>query len=189
MLTVHQQQDHHLAWTSSSLHQLPTLSANHRSSLQGMQRLNSRHGCGFVHLRLHFKRGLHPFYPPTAQLLWPRCQGPFAGALSSHPMIQLQSWDPWKPVKELICQLRVFTEVHALENDAGPLCSECQRHLHSDDSVTVLSHQTDLGLRPHEHSQTESQVRPEHPCQLQTLPQHINKPRGNAHPMQVCSAA
>ena len=28
-------------------------------------------------------------------------------------MIQLRSWDPWKPVKELICQLRVFTEVHA----------------------------------------------------------------------------
>ena len=79
--------------------------------LQGIQRLTTLHGCGFVHLRLHFKRGLHPFHPPTAELLWPRCQRPFAGALSSHPMIQLRSWDPWKPVKELILQLRVFMEV------------------------------------------------------------------------------
>ncbi|KAK9866258.1 hypothetical protein WJX84_000376 [Apatococcus fuscideae] len=80
---------------------------------KGIQRLTTLHGCGFVHLRLHFKRGLHPFHPPTAELLWPRCQRPFAGALSSHPMIQLRSWDPWKPVKELILQLRVFMEAAA----------------------------------------------------------------------------
>ena len=74
-----------------------------------------------MHLRLHFKRGLHPFYPPTAELLWPRCQGPFAGALSSHRMIQLRSWDPWKPIKELILQLRVFMEVRALPHCASEI--------------------------------------------------------------------
>lgn len=63
---------------------------------------------------MHFKRGLHPFYPPTVQLLRPRCRAPLLGALSSHPMLQLAAWDPWRPQKDLIEQLRLFLQVRSL---------------------------------------------------------------------------
>jgi hypothetical protein len=41
----------------------------------------------------------------------PRLKGPLAGALASHPMLQLKNWDPWRPVKELAAHLRTFLEV------------------------------------------------------------------------------
>lgn len=56
--------------------------------LQDLSELERLHGRGEVCLRLKFKRGLHPFFPPQLQLLRPRCLGPIAGALASHPMLQ-----------------------------------------------------------------------------------------------------
>lgn len=79
---------------------------------QDLQELEEKHGQSQVMLRMEFKRGLHPFYPPTVQLVRPRCRAPLIGALSSHPMLQLASWDPWRPQKDLIEQLRVFLQVH-----------------------------------------------------------------------------
>ena len=51
--------------------------------------LERRHGQGSVQLRLRFKRGLHPFYPPSVELLRPRFCGPLLGALASHPLLQV----------------------------------------------------------------------------------------------------
>ena len=79
---------------------------------QDLDELKEKHGQSQVLLRMEFKRGLHPFYPPTVQLVRPRCRAPLIGALSSHPMLQLASWDPWRPQKDLIEQLRVFLQVH-----------------------------------------------------------------------------
>lgn len=81
--------------------------------LQDLKQLVQRAGRGEVVLRMHFKRGLHPFYPPTVQLLWPRCRAPLLGALSSHPMLQLAAWDPWRPQKGLIEQLCLFLQVRS----------------------------------------------------------------------------
>ena len=60
---------------------------------------------------MEFKRGLHPFYPPAIRLLRPRCAAPLLGALSSHPMLRLRNWDPWRPQRDLIQQLRLFLQV------------------------------------------------------------------------------
>ena len=47
----------------------------------------------------------------VVQVVSPRFRGPLAGALASHPMLQLKNWDPWRPVKELAAHLRTFLEV------------------------------------------------------------------------------
>ena len=82
--------------------------------LQDLRQLEEVHGQRQLVLRMVFKRGLHPFYPPTVQLVRPRCRAPLLGALSSHPMLQLAGWDPWRPQKDLIEQLRVFLQVRCL---------------------------------------------------------------------------
>ena len=79
--------------------------------MQDLRRLEEEHGQSQLVLRMQFKRGLHPFYPPTVRLVRPRCRAPLLGALSSHPMLQLASWDPWRPQKDLIEQLRAFLQV------------------------------------------------------------------------------
>ncbi len=43
-------------------------------------------------------------------MLSPRFLGPVAGALTSHPLLTLQSWDPWMPIKQLAVQLRTFLQ-------------------------------------------------------------------------------
>jgi len=58
-------------------------------TLQDMAELERRHGQADVRLRLRFKRGLYPFYPPAVELLQPRFCGPLLGALASHPMLQV----------------------------------------------------------------------------------------------------
>lgn len=83
---------------------------------QGLKELERLQGRGEVCLRLKFKRGLHPFFPPQVQLLRPRCLAPIAGALSSHPMLQLSKWDPWRPQRDLLEHLRTFLEVRAVRS-------------------------------------------------------------------------
>lgn len=79
--------------------------------MQGLQKLRQEHDKGHVHLQLSFKRGLHPFYPPLLDVLYPRFTGPVAGALTSHPVTQLQHWDPWITQRELVAKLKAFLEV------------------------------------------------------------------------------
>ena len=49
------------------------------------------------------------------QVLAPRFMGPVAGAMTSHPLLTLQNWDPWMPIKQLAAQLRTFLQVRFLE--------------------------------------------------------------------------
>lgn len=79
--------------------------------LQDLAVLQQRHGYSHVQLQLMFKRGLHPFYPPQLELQRPRFRGPIAGALASHPMAQLQTWDAWRTMRELADQLKSFLQV------------------------------------------------------------------------------
>ena len=79
--------------------------------LQGIHAVRQHHDCDYVHLRLSFKRGLHPFYPPVLDLLHPRMKGPVHGALASHPIAQLRHWDPWGTQRELAAKLKAFLEV------------------------------------------------------------------------------
>ena len=79
--------------------------------LQGLHAIHQQHDCSHVHLRLSFKRGLHPFYPPSLDLLHPRFVGPANGALASHPVAQLQYWDPWGTLRELAAKLESFLQV------------------------------------------------------------------------------
>lgn len=82
--------------------------------LQDLRQLAQEHGQCEIVLRMEFKRGLHPFFPPSIQLVRPRCRAPLIGALSSHPMLQLAHWDPWRPQKDLIEQLQLFLQVRSL---------------------------------------------------------------------------
>ncbi len=85
--------------------------SGHVSVLQELKQLRKRHGLGSVQLRLTFKRGLHPFYPPLVELLRPRLIGPIPGALSSHPVAQLGKWDPWRTMRALAAQVKMFLQV------------------------------------------------------------------------------
>ena len=90
---------------------LPECTTSVACWMQGLQKLHQEHDKGHVHLQLSFKRGLHPFYPPLLDVLYPRFKGPVAGALTSHPVTQLQHWDPWITQRELVTKLKAFLEV------------------------------------------------------------------------------
>ena len=81
-----------------------------RCAAQDLRELDRWHGRRKVCLRMAFKRGLHPFYPPAVQLLRPRMRGPLAAALASHPALQLEHWDPWRPQRQLLELLRAFLQ-------------------------------------------------------------------------------
>lgn len=78
---------------------------------QDLAWLSRQGGSDSVHLRLHFKRGLHPFFPPRVELMAPRFLGPVLGALCSHPLLQLAFWDPWMRQQEMLELLKAFLQV------------------------------------------------------------------------------
>ena len=45
------------------------------------------------------------------QVVRPHFQGVTATAIASHPLLKLGTWDPWRPVGELIGQIKTFLEV------------------------------------------------------------------------------
>ncbi|KAL0054327.1 hypothetical protein WJX82_007206 [Trebouxia sp. C0006] len=90
---------------------------------QGLRAIHRQHECDYVHLRLSFKRGLHPFYPPLLDLLHPRFKGPVSGALASHPVAQLQHWDPWGTQRELAAKLKAFLQAVAEVNVEATISS------------------------------------------------------------------
>jgi len=75
-----------------------------------MQEIQRRHQYSTVRLFLSFKRGLHPFYPPAVELVRPHFKGCIATAISSHPMLKLDNWDPMRTISELISQIKAFIE-------------------------------------------------------------------------------
>lgn len=45
------------------------------------------------------------------QVVAPRFQGPLAGAVASHPLLQMHQWDPTRSTDRLLALLRHFMEV------------------------------------------------------------------------------
>ncbi|PSC72558.1 baculoviral IAP repeat-containing 6-like isoform X2 isoform A [Micractinium conductrix] len=80
---------------------------------QDMREAGRRFGASSVQLQLVFKRPLHPFYPPSVQLVSPRFQGPLLSAVASHPLFSLQGWDPTRSAREALLLLKAFLEEHA----------------------------------------------------------------------------
>lgn len=76
-----------------------------------MQEIQRRHQYSFVKLILRFKRGLHPFYPPSVELVRPHFKGCIAAAVAVHPMLRLGTWDPWRPMEDVIRQIKAFLQV------------------------------------------------------------------------------
>ncbi|KAG1660587.1 hypothetical protein FOA52_003018 [Chlamydomonas sp. UWO 241] len=78
-----------------------------------MAEIQRRHQYSFVKLVLRFKRGLHPFYPPSVQMVRPHFAGSTATAIASHPMLKLGKWDPFRPVTDIIKGIKDFLETTA----------------------------------------------------------------------------
>lgn len=78
-----------------------------------MQEIQRRHQYSFVKLVLKFKRSLHPFYPPSVEVVRPHLKGCIAAAVASHPMLKLSNWDPWQPIEDLIRNLKLFLQAVA----------------------------------------------------------------------------
>ena len=110
----------------------------HVSVLQELKQLGKQHGLSSVQLRLTFKRGLHPFYPPLVELLKPRFIGPIPGALSSHPVAQLGKWDPWRTMRALAAQVKMFLQVG---HPSTEFLSDCH-HLHVQRNPAVSGYRT-----------------------------------------------
>lgn len=99
-------------------------------------------GLSSVHLQITFKRGLHPFYPPSIQVLSPRFVGPVLGAVSCFPMLHPQNWDPIASAKDIILNIKDFLEENARVN----LESSTQNYHQTELSVSRLSALT--GIQP-----------------------------------------
>lgn len=78
-----------------------------------LMKLSFIHGYSTVQLQVTFKRGLHPFYPPRVEVIRPRFKGPVGWAVSSHPILQLANWDPWRSQKSLLLEIKAFLQRHA----------------------------------------------------------------------------
>jgi hypothetical protein len=70
-------------------------------------------GLSSVLLRIDFRRGLHPFYPPSVRLVSPRMQGPVLEAVACHPLFAADRWDPVTPAREALLCVKAFLERHA----------------------------------------------------------------------------
>ncbi len=64
-----------------------------------------------MQLRVSFKRGLHPFYPPAIQIVRPHFLMPIPGAVASHPMLKLSNWQPMRALREVFEEIKTFLEV------------------------------------------------------------------------------
>lgn len=79
--------------------------------LQDLTEVSSKWAVSSVQLRFSFMRGLHPFYPPTLEVLRPHLSTPLPGALASHPLLRLQHWDPMMNMSQLLDRIKEFLEV------------------------------------------------------------------------------
>ena len=71
-----------------------------------------RFGLSSVHLQIDFKRGLHPFYPPSVRILSPRFIGPVLGAVACFPLLHPGRWEPVTSAKDVIMRIKEFLEVN-----------------------------------------------------------------------------
>jgi baculoviral IAP repeat-containing protein 6 len=73
--------------------------------------VSSKFAVSSIQLRVTFLRGLHPFYPPALEVVRPHLALPLPGALSSHPLLRLENWDPTLTMRQLVDNVRAFLEV------------------------------------------------------------------------------
>ncbi|GIM04217.1 hypothetical protein Vretimale_8765 [Volvox reticuliferus] len=95
-----------------------------------MREVSRRYFYSTVRLRLRFMRGLHPFFPPSVEIVWPHFKGPMLDAVASHPMLRLENWDPWRPAMETVRQIKAFLEANARVDLDNP-ANDIRRHPHS----------------------------------------------------------
>lgn len=76
-----------------------------------MEVVSSKFASSSVQLRFTFMRGLHPFYPPRLEVVRPHLTQPLPGALSSHPLLRLEHWDPMMNMSQLVDNIRLFLQV------------------------------------------------------------------------------
>lgn len=79
--------------------------------LQDMAEVSTKYAVSSVQLRFSFMRGLHPFYPPSLEVVRPHLSCPLAGALASHPLLRLEHWDPMMNMNQLLDRIKEFLEV------------------------------------------------------------------------------
>ena len=77
---------------------------------QDLELLDAVNGYSHVHLKLHFKADLYPFYPPRVSLVRPKLSGVVPGAVIAHPRLRLRNWQPFRPISSVIEHLRTFLE-------------------------------------------------------------------------------
>jgi baculoviral IAP repeat-containing protein 6 len=61
---------------------------------RGLRRLVEEHGYDYVELSFSFARGIHPFYPPTVQIIRPRLAGGAMWRVMNAASLQLANWRP-----------------------------------------------------------------------------------------------
>lgn len=76
-----------------------------------MQMVGRKYGMSSVQLQISFKRGLHPFYPPSVRIISPRFHDPVLAAVASHPAFSADGWNPMMSAKEAILKIKSFLEV------------------------------------------------------------------------------
>eukprot|EP00879_Flechtneria_rotunda_P020010 GHRR01021037.1.p1 GENE.GHRR01021037.1~~GHRR01021037.1.p1 ORF type:complete len:401 (+),score=118.20 GHRR01021037.1:516-1718(+) len=89
-----------------------------------MQEVSTKWAVSSIQLRFTFMRGLHPFYPPRLEVVRPHLSGPLPGALSSHPLLRLEHWDPWMNMSQLLDKIKEFLEAHGRIDVSHPRNSQ-----------------------------------------------------------------
>ncbi|GLI65397.1 hypothetical protein VaNZ11_008953 [Volvox africanus] len=95
-----------------------------------MREVSRRYFYSTVRLRLRFMRGLHPFFPPSVEVVWPHFKGPMLDAVASHPMLRLENWDPWRAAMDTVGQIKAFLEANARVDLDNP-ANDIRLHPHS----------------------------------------------------------
>jgi baculoviral IAP repeat-containing protein 6 len=104
----------------------PSSSSSSSRMARDMDEVSRRHACSSVHLRVRFMRGLHPFYPPSVEVVRPHLSAPLAGAVASHPLLRLANWDPWRRATDVFRVLKAFLEAQGSVDVLHPRNSEGQ---------------------------------------------------------------
>lgn len=65
-----------------------------------------------VRIKLTFKRGLYPFFPPLVQVIAPRLAGPMHLALTTHAAVAWPTWKATRTIADVMAAFRQVLEAH-----------------------------------------------------------------------------
>jgi baculoviral IAP repeat-containing protein 6 (apollon) len=71
------------------------------------------YGSSTVQMRISFRRGLQPFYPPAVRIISPRFYEPILSAVACHPMFDTDNWDFTLGAKDVILRVKSFLQAYA----------------------------------------------------------------------------